>query len=434
MRFQQELIHPFLFIRKTLGSGGFSRNVLVLAGGTAAGQALTIVVAPLITRLYSPHDFGLLSVYSSILTVVALVGSWSYEKAIPLPREDDSAANLVALALVLSLTTAGVCLAFVLLLRAGVSVFLHVPELEHLLILLPMGALAIGFYQVLSYWAIRKGTFAVLARTKLSQSIGQVTVQVGLGVAQIGAAGLVWGDIVGRGSGGIALSRLLLKHAKANIRKISFAGMREVAARYRRFPLFSNFSALLGSMSALVPMVVLANYGPETAGWFALCNTAVGGPISLIADSAGRVYCSESARIGLHQSGEQERLFWHLLKRLSFAIFPILLVVAFSAHWLFPPIFGSQWASAALYIIPLAPMYFIMNICSPTHAALDVLERQDIRFKLEIFRGPFVIGPILLGAYLHMSAMGAIAFYSVGSALFYMASAILVLHIIRKPR
>ena len=38
--------------------GSYWKNVTKLAGGTAIGQAVAILAAPVLTRLYSPDDFG----------------------------------------------------------------------------------------------------------------------------------------------------------------------------------------------------------------------------------------------------------------------------------------------------------------------------------------------------------------------------------------
>ncbi|MHA1408576.1 MAG: DUF7033 domain-containing protein [Candidatus Heimdallarchaeaceae archaeon] len=46
------------------------KTVLMLAGDTAVSQILTVVVSPIISRLFSPDDFGVLSVYVSFLNII----------------------------------------------------------------------------------------------------------------------------------------------------------------------------------------------------------------------------------------------------------------------------------------------------------------------------------------------------------------------------
>ena len=56
--------------------------------GTTAGQAASVVLAPVLTRLYSPTQFGYLSVYSAVLGIFGVVASLGLELAIPICMAD----------------------------------------------------------------------------------------------------------------------------------------------------------------------------------------------------------------------------------------------------------------------------------------------------------------------------------------------------------
>ena len=47
-------------LRSFVPKGQFARSVGILAGGTALGQAITVLAAPVLTRLFTPDDFGVL--------------------------------------------------------------------------------------------------------------------------------------------------------------------------------------------------------------------------------------------------------------------------------------------------------------------------------------------------------------------------------------
>jgi O-antigen/teichoic acid export membrane protein len=51
-------------LKKALPKNAFARGVSVLVGGTVGAQALMVLASPLLTRLYTPEDFGLLVVYA----------------------------------------------------------------------------------------------------------------------------------------------------------------------------------------------------------------------------------------------------------------------------------------------------------------------------------------------------------------------------------
>ena len=48
----------------------FVRDVLLLSGGTGIAQVVALAMLPVLSRLYSPEDFGLLTLYISIVTVL----------------------------------------------------------------------------------------------------------------------------------------------------------------------------------------------------------------------------------------------------------------------------------------------------------------------------------------------------------------------------
>lgn len=62
-------------IKRLLPSNRFARSVSILAGGTAAGQAIVVLASPILTRLYTPEDFGLLAVYAALLGIISVVAS-----------------------------------------------------------------------------------------------------------------------------------------------------------------------------------------------------------------------------------------------------------------------------------------------------------------------------------------------------------------------
>ena len=82
-----------------LPGGAFARHVVTLASGTALGQLLLVLALPVLTRLYTPADYGALAVYSSTLTVLLVLASLRFEVAIPLPDDDRAAGSLLALSL-----------------------------------------------------------------------------------------------------------------------------------------------------------------------------------------------------------------------------------------------------------------------------------------------------------------------------------------------
>lgn len=86
-----------LLLSRTVRDRALARSVAVLAGGTALGQGLAVLASPFLTRLCTPSGFGVLSAYTAIFSILVVVASLRYELAIPLPEDDETAANLLVL-------------------------------------------------------------------------------------------------------------------------------------------------------------------------------------------------------------------------------------------------------------------------------------------------------------------------------------------------
>jgi len=72
-------------------TNNFNKNVLVLFTGTTLAQAIPIAVSPILTRLYTPEDFGGFAIFFSITNLLGVVATWRYELSIVLPSEEDEA-------------------------------------------------------------------------------------------------------------------------------------------------------------------------------------------------------------------------------------------------------------------------------------------------------------------------------------------------------
>ena len=81
--------------------GSAARDVATLTVGTAIAQVITIAATPLLTRLYTPSDFGLLAVFLAVASVGATLVTLRYETSILVPKENTESANLVLLSLIL---------------------------------------------------------------------------------------------------------------------------------------------------------------------------------------------------------------------------------------------------------------------------------------------------------------------------------------------
>jgi O-antigen/teichoic acid export membrane protein len=420
-------------LKTLLPTGKFARSVTVLAGGTAIGQGLVVLASPLLTRLYSPNDFGVLAVYISILGILAVIASLRYEMSIPLPENDEAAANLLILCLTIVLGISLLTLFGVWFLNDQIVAWTKVTALRQYLWLLPVSILGVGSYQIFNYWAIRKQAFSQIARTKLNQSLALVITQVSFGVLGLGAIGLLLGQLLGNVTGTTTLASLAWQNTRKALKTVSLTSVFHVANRYKRFPLLSSGSALLDSLGSQLPTLFLsALYAPQVAGLLALGQRVVGLPAHLVGSSVAQVYLGESARMAQDSPEKLSRLFWRTLKGQLVIGLPLILLLALPAPWTFPLVFGKDWTEAGLYVQVLSPMFLLAFVSSPLGVTLDVLERQDLHILREITKVFLVIGAMLLSKTIDNEPLTAISLLGIASSIAYIFNLVLVWYAIKK--
>ena len=91
-------------INKLKPKSEFSRNILTLMTGTTISQAIPISISPILTRIYTPEDFGVFALFLAITTIIGSFSNGRYELAIMLPENDEDAINIAGLGFIISST------------------------------------------------------------------------------------------------------------------------------------------------------------------------------------------------------------------------------------------------------------------------------------------------------------------------------------------
>lgn len=424
------------WVRKTvtrvLPRGRFARGVTVVAGGAALGQAVTVLISPILTRLYSPEDFGVFGVYAAILGVITVVASLRYEYAIPLPEEDKTAANILVLCFVLLLGMTTLSWFVIQGLGSQIATWANVPGLKAYLWLIPLGVLGAGTYQILNYWAVRKRDFPRIARTRISRGVGRAAIQVGVGFASAGPLGLLLGQLAGETTGSVSLGLATWNKDRAPFKAVSLQGIRRAGSRYKRFPLFSSWGDLLDALGLQLPQILFAAfYGAQVAGWFALGQRVIAAPLNIVVDSVAQVYFGEAARLPRDDPKAMSRLFLKLTGRLALIGGLPVAVICALAPWFFTIVFGPGWEAAGRYVQIMGPMFAVRFAIVPLAHTLNILERQDLYLLWDGIRLVLVVGSLLAGKSMEFSHITAVGTYSLAMLIAYIVLWALAWHALK---
>jgi O-antigen/teichoic acid export membrane protein len=408
----------------------FVRDVAVVATGTAAGQAITMAFAPLITRLYGPEAFGLLGAFMAIVAVATPLAALAYPIAIVLPRDDRDALGLVRLSAILSFAIALLAAAGLWAGGDWLTATLGAESVAGFLFLIPLGMLFAAWMQIAQQWLIRKKEFGVVARSAVAHSLILNSAKSGVGwLHPVGAVLIVLATL------GHALHAALLfigarrrYQGSADEREEGPATpLRELAHRHRDFPLYRAPQNFINAASESLPVLMLAAFfGPAAAGFYTLGKMVMGIPSTLLGKAVTDVFyprITEAAYNG-------ENLPQHIVRAtgalLAIGIVPFGLVVLFGP-WLFSFVFGGEWAMAGEYGRWLA-LFFLFNfINKPSVAAVPVLGIQRGLLVYELFStGAKVLG-LVAGFYWFASDLWAVALFSVIGVAAYSAMILWIL-------
>jgi len=355
----------------------FITNVLKLVSGSVIAQALGILLVPIITRLYSPGDYGAFQVFLSISSILAVLSCLSYQLAIMLPKEEEDSANIVTLCIALVSIISVVSGGVFILLSGWVGETLNTPDLSQYLIFLPVVVFLNGLFVVVNYWLSRRVRFGTLATAQVANSVSSKFVQIGTGFGSASPLGLILGLIAGYGAALLVMLRGIREDLPL-FRSVSLSRITYLAKRYRRFPLFTSWSTVANSASLQVAPLMLASFfNPAIVGFYGVAHMVVNMPMSLIGSATGQVFFQKASE-EKNRTGSVKTVVREVHQRLvSIGIFPILILMIIGEE-LFALVLGAEWGTAGGYARILAPWLLLVFIASPLSTIFSVLERQTV--------------------------------------------------------
>ncbi|HEY0867669.1 MAG TPA: oligosaccharide flippase family protein, partial [Fimbriimonas sp.] len=391
-----------MVLKKLLrGSDELGRNVALLAGGTLLAQILQLLVSPVLTRIYSPADFGFYGTFTSVLSVLAVLATFQYSAAIPVARSSEDAASLSVFGLLLTFLVALI----VLLLVPAAARVSGSPALLHAVggpipYFLAVSVLLSGSFAILNCWAIRMREYASMSRSRLSQAVGASLTQVVLAFTPLHHLGLVAGSIVSSSGGqGPFLTMVARRKAEfAIFRHTSLRKSFDAGRRYRSFATASTPSVFLQTLWMYLPVLVASLYYDLAAsGQVSVAVRLIVLPMMLLGTSYSNVYRGESLRAV--QEGRLTKLFDQIVRK-CFRAAGLVAVAALAAPMLVPIIFGQEWRPAGFLILYLAPAYAAHIIAFPISSTSMLLDKQYWQLRLDLVRTTAAGAALLMPAFL----------------------------------
>jgi O-antigen/teichoic acid export membrane protein len=403
-------------MKRYLAKSEFSRNVVTLLTGTILAQAIPIAISPILTRMYSPQEFGLFALYMGLAGILSVVVTGRYEQAIMLPTEDGDAANLTVLSLSITTIISLIVLLIIFFSSTHIAAALKKPEIESWLFFLPLTIFLSGIYQTLNCWNNRKKQYKILAKNRIYQSTTISISHIGGGIVSGSEIFLIFGDLIGKLVSTIILALNTFKSDSSKFSNTKSAKQISLAKRYKKFPIFDAGAALANVSSYQIQNILFPIfYGLSSAGFYFLILRVLQAPLSLISTSLTDVY---KQKLTDPKTTDQDlkRYYKKMFVLLLTTGFPPLLIFIFIGENLFTYVFGSEWQLAGKYAVILAPMFYIRFIASPLSYFIYLKEKQELNILGHIS----LLLSSIFSIYFYESALSTIIAISFSFSIVYL--------------
>ncbi|TCK19471.1 O-antigen/teichoic acid export membrane protein [Thiogranum longum] len=397
---------------------GFFKDAIGLIGSTTLAKIIGLALVPVVTRLFTPDDFGVMAIVLSLGLLFGNVGTLRYDQAIVLPRSGSDAVRLTVLSLwsVFAIST--------LLLVVSIAVdFLGVEsgiisQIGVWIYSIPLIVLLIGFNKVISAWCARETIYPVIGKSEIMASLMTGLPRIAIGfVYGSSIGGLLFGAIFGF----IAKGAMLLSGVNlCEMRKVSKAsdkGLLHIANQYRDFPVYSVPTGFLREFIQKMPVIVLGViFMPAVVGLYAMANRIARIPIEIISSSLRRIYVQRIAKLRNMGHAISGVLIKATLGLFLLGLVPYL-TLAFFGEPLFGWLLGKSWAASGKYASILVPWLFSVFIVSPSTTNFIVLKRQPLLLKIQFYTGVLGLGVFLVAYLINAEPELSLVMYSSAATL-----------------
>ncbi|MFL2116462.1 lipopolysaccharide biosynthesis protein [Marinilactibacillus psychrotolerans] len=354
---------------------GFS----VLISGTVITQIVSLILAPMLTRLYTPTEYGINSVFISILTISGVVATLRLQIPIAMSNDERERDILSKISLLSSFILSLLLLGIIVFLKDNINSIFGLQSSNWLWIL-PISTLSLGAYEVFFQNLLSAKKYRAMAKTTILKVITQGIFQIVLYFASIGYMGLIIGNLL---SYVISIAFMLIV-LKPTVVKAERQEYLLTIKRNIDFPKYA-FPAELASIASfsIIPLAITYLYSSEITGYYSLANRLIGIPIGLFGNSLRQVFVRE-ASIEYNNENTVIKSFLKTSKILSIIAIPSAFVLFFAAPSFFTIVFGENWYDSGIFVQLMILFFLARFIVGPLTSTVNVIGKQKIGLYIHI--------------------------------------------------
>ncbi len=360
------------------------RHFLALFSSSVIGQGVALMLAPVLSRLFVPDDFGLAALYLSMLSILSVISTAKYEQAIMLPREDRAAIHLFRLVLRLTLLFSIMLLLPLTLFRTNIANMLGNPAMASWMIFVPLSLIIHGTFQASLFYSNRTKMFSRMAKSTLLQQGLISSSKVFAGLLKTPFNGLIAGQIVGQLLATCFLYFTTLRQMLKQKIRTTTKDLIVQAKTYSQYPRYNMFLSLTNNLSGSLPIFMFTwGFSAEVAGLYAFGYTFVFRPVSLFSQSTQQVLSQK-----MIEHYHQGKYIYPVLKKMVGRFFiagliPFIPVMIWAPE-LFSFVFSDTYEASGRYLQILSPWLFMVFLASPLTFLHELFFKQKTAMIIDV--------------------------------------------------
>ena len=408
-----------------LVSSSFLRNVITLSAGMGLASFISFCFLFILTRLFTPEEFGKWDVFMRIIQLVAILFTLRLEMTIVLPKDQKEATKVSLLSLVILSLLSFLSLIIFFLFHDYFNSLIGNPFDSWWLILIPLGGFFLGFYNILLNWNSRFENYKKISKSNVIHSF--VSSPLSAALYFLGALGLILGQIFAR----VIAVYFLIHNFFSEIKKIKFSeflnSSKNLIKKYKSFPLFEIPQSLLQRFSNDIIFYFTAfAFGGATVGILSVSEKILAKPLNII---------SESFKVAFYQrlTIEKNKTTFFLKSLLGMFFFGVLAVclIYFIPVDAFKFLLGdNDWVKVGLYIKIISPLVLSRFVFVMASGAIAYRLKNHITLLWRILYCVLLI--ILFSCIKWDSDEELLLIYSILGALMYLFLGILSFFVLKK--
>lgn len=344
--------------------------------GSSMGQLILILASPILTRLYTPEEFGIFAIYVSIVGLVSSIAAGRYEFAILKPKKYYESLSLLYISIILTTIVSIISFLLILIFEKQLMLLININS-KTVIYLIPISIFITSLYTAFTMWNNKNKNFKLTAYGDTFRSFFISGFQMAFSKLN---AGLIFGQVIGNLVSLLIISKNFFKQDIKKIKYIRFKYILFMIKKYKDFPIYNMPHMLVTSLKINGTVILIsAIFGNVILGYYSLAMRVLILPISIIGKSISQVYYQKISAMK-EESQCINELTMKTIINISLLAIPALVVLYIIAPSLFSFVFGDNWLTVGYYVQALVPYMFFMFLLSAISSIPLVFNKQKQYF------------------------------------------------------